>query len=170
MAKLNIALDIDDTIAGFIQAYTKKFGEFNDNVKITRNVYKLRKNKHFWETLPIIDTIDFDPHIYCTKRINSKIYTRNWLKNNGFPIKPIYQMYRQKGNKADLIKGLCDVLIDDSFYNVDLAIKSGLPALLIIRDHNKHINTPYKINTLNYKEIEKKYNELFRDNPKFNRI
>lgn len=165
---LRVAFDLDDTVASFYSHYEKRFGKGNDSLTITKHVRKLRKNKDFWENLDVIDRPDFEPHIYCTKRISSKTYTKNWLKKNNFPIKPIYQMYHQKGNKADLIKGLCDVLIDDSFYNVDLAIKSGLPALLIIRDHNKHINTPYKINTLNYKEIEKKYNELFRDNPKFN--
>lgn len=167
---IKIALDIDDTIAGFIQAYKKKFGDFSDSVKITRNVYKLRNNRKFWENLTVIDELDFEPHIYCTKRINSKTYTKNWLKNNNFPDKPIYQMYTQKGNKADLIKGRCDVLIDDSYYNVELAIQSGLPALLIDRPHNRHIKTPFRIYNLKYKEIERIYNAYFRDNPRVGTI
>lgn len=158
---LNIALDIDDTIAGFLNSYFKKFRQPKTDCEITRNVYKLRFNKEFWENLPVIDRMDFEPHIYCTKRINSKTYTKNWLKRNNFPIKPIYQMYYQHGNKADIIKGRCDLLIDDSYSNVRKCIESGLPALLITRPHNKHIDTFYRINSLKYNEIENKYNELW---------
>ena len=169
MMKLQIALDIDDTIADFYRQYKSVFGKPSKNYEITRNVYKLRKNKNFWENLPVIDRIDFEPHIYCTKRINSKTYTKNWLNKHGFPIKPVYQMYTQKGNKADIIKGRCDVLIDDSYYNVVKCIEVGLPALLIDRPHNKNINTPYRIYSLKYAEIEKKYNDLFGDNSRINR-
>lgn len=160
---LKIALDIDDVLVDFLGAYYKKFGKPKNDYTITRNVYKLRKNKQFWEDLEVINTLDFEPHIYCTKRINSKVYTRNCLKKNGFPIKPIYQMYHQQGNKADMIKGRCDVLIDDSYFNVKKAIESGLPALLLDRPHNSHIDTPYRIINLKYKEIEEKYNDLFRN-------
>lgn len=159
--KLRIAADLDDTVTNFLVAYLAKFGKPKNDYEITRNVYKLRKNKEFWENLEVIDRFDFEPHIYCTKRINSKVYTKNWLKKNNFPIKPIYQMYYQHGNKADIIKGRCDVLIDDSYSNVIKCIKSGLPALLITRQHNKHINTPYRINSLKYSEIENKYIELW---------
>lgn len=161
---IKIALDIDDTIADFLGSYYSKFGKPKQDHHITRNVYKLRENKQFWENLPVLERIDFEPHIYCTKRINSKTYTRNWLKKNNYPIKPIYQMYHQHGNKADIIKGRCDVLIDDSYSNVKKALSSNLPALLLDRPHNKHIKTPYRIYSLRYREIEYKYNELFRSN------
>lgn len=161
---LKIALDIDDTIADFLGLYWKVFGKPKKDSDITRNVYLLRKNSLFWENLPVLDRIDFVPHIYCTKRINPKIYTKNWLMKHDFPIKPIYQMYHQQGNKADMIKGRCDLLIDDSFSNVQKCIRSGLPALLITRPHNKHIDTKYRINTLKYSEIEQKYNDLFGNN------
>ncbi len=160
--ELKIACDIDDCIANFLDPYFDKYGKPKKyDYEITKNVYKLRKNKDFWENLPVLERMDFEPHIYCTKRINSKTYTKNWLKKNNFPMKPIYQMYYQHGNKADLIKGKCDVLIDDSYSNVIKAIKSGLPALLVTRSHNEHINTPYRIHTLTYKEIKDKYESLF---------
>lgn len=160
--ELKIACDIDDCIANFLGPYFDKYGKpKKHDYEITRNVYKLRRNKAFWENLPVLERTDFEPHIYCTKRINSKTYTKNWLKKNDFPLKPIYQMYYQHGNKADMIKGKCDVLIDDSYSNVIKAIKSGLPALLITRAHNKHIDTPYRIHTLKYKEIKDKYESLF---------
>lgn len=161
---IRIACDIDDCIADFLGSYFEKFGQPETDYTITKNVYKLRKNREFWENLPVLDRLDFEPHIYSTKRINSKTYTKNWLKKNGFPIKPIYQMYHQQGNKADMIKGRCDLLIDDSYSNVIKAIKSGLPALLITRSHNQHIDTPYRVKSLKYNVIKEKYNELFRAN------
>lgn len=160
---LNIALDIDDTIAGFFDSYLKVFGMYKTDHEITKNVYKLRRNNAFWEGLSVIDRPDFEPHIYCTKRINSKNSTRNWLRKNGFPMKPIYQMYSQLGNKADMIKGRCDVLIDDSMYNIETCNKSGLPALLIDRPHNRKYDTPYRIYSLKYEEIERKFNEIYRN-------
>lgn len=166
---LNIALDIDDTIAGFWDSYIKEFGQPKTDHAITRNVYKLRNNDAFWEGLSVIDRPDFEPHIYCTKRINSKRSTRNWLINNGFPLKPIYQMYSQLGNKADMIKGRCDVLIDDSPFNIHTCNLSGLPALLIDRDVNQNLSDEYKhlekyrIHSLKYEEIERKFNAIYRN-------
>lgn len=165
MNKLKIALDIDDTLGGFFESYIKKFKAdknprmLQDHI-ITKNVCKLRTDKEFWLNLPKIDDIDFEPHIYATKRINPKSWSRQWLINNGFPNKPIYQMIYQKGNKADMIKGRCDVLIDDSVSNVVKCRKSGLPALLIDRPHNRGVDLEGRIFSLRYDEITEAYNKL----------
>ena len=160
---LRIALDIDDTILNFWKSYQKTFpGEHNMiGSVVTKNVYKLRHNKEFWENLELLEAPNFEPHIYSTKRISSKVYTRNSLIKNGLPVKPIYQTYYQDGNKADIIKGRCDVLIDDSYSNVAKAIKSGLPALLIDRPHNQNVECKFRIYHLDYDEILDTYlNEL----------
>ena len=162
MEKIRIALDLDDTIFDFLGAYQVEFpGEKNMiNRNITKNVVSLRKNKKFWENLPLLEMPNFEPCIYATKRINSKIYTRNCLIRYGLPIKPIYQIYYQKGNKADIIKGHCDVLIDDSVFNCYQALKVGFPAILITRPHNIESNYPYRINRLDIKEILEVYKQI----------
>lgn len=162
--KLRCALDIDDTLASFVDSYNKYFKtnlSKEPDWLITKRVYKLRNNKEFWTNLEVIERINFIPEIYATKRINPKSYSREWLLKNGFPDRPIYQTIYQHGNKADIIKGRCDVLIDDSFNNVIKCIKSEVPSLLIDRPHNKHINTPYRIYSLDIKEITNKYNQLY---------
>ena len=162
---LRVALDIDSTILDFDSAFNSYYNcdLYNMESKdITEKVNKLRLNKKFWSNLELLERPDFEPYIYATKRVNLKSYTRANLKKLGLPIKPIYQIYSQEDNKARIIKGHCDVLIDDSWFNVQQALKSGLPALLITRPHNKHIDTKYRVDRLNYKEIECKYNELFR--------
>ena len=136
MKKLKIGLDIDDTLLDFWTEYIKCFGNPKEDRVVTRNVYKLRKNRNFWENLPKLREIDFVPELYCTKRINSKVYTKRSLEKHGFPIRPIYQMYYQKGNKADLIKGRVDVFIDDSISNFEMLNKSGVRCLLIDAPHN----------------------------------
>lgn len=165
---LRIALDIDSTLAGFEVSYNRHFKTNIANEKdheITRRVYKLRHNKRFWLSLPKIEDINFIPEIYATKRINPKSYTREWIVANGFPDRPIYQTIYQYGNKADIIKGRCDVLIDDSFSNVKKCINSGVPAILINRPHNKGVSFEYRVSKLDIDEIESVYNQLLNDFP-----
>ena len=159
---IRIALDLDDTIFDFLGAYKEMFpGEKNmQEAKITKNVLSLRRDKHFWENLPLLEMPNFEPCIYATKRINSKTYTRNCLSRYGLPIKPIYQIYSQIGNKATIIKGRCDVLVDDSAYNCYQAMHVGFPAILITRPHNINSDYPYRINRLDLDEILEVYKQI----------
>jgi FMN phosphatase YigB (HAD superfamily) len=159
---IRIALDLDDTIFDFLGAYQEIFpGERNMiSSNITKNVFKLKKDKRFWENLPLLEMPNFEPCIYATKRINSKVYTRNCLSRHGLPIKPIYQMVYQYGNKVNIIKGHCDVLIDDSAFNCYQALQVGFPAILITRPHNINSDYPYRINKLDLDEILTVYNQI----------
>ena len=153
-----IGLDIDDCLAGFWGAYCERFDTANnphmlkDHI-ITRNVQQiLSKERDFWLNLPVINRPDFIPELYCTKRVNNKAWTREWLRRNGFPDRPIYQMYYQHGNKADMIKGKVDVFIDDSLSNVIKCQRSGVPALLMHTDST--VDFPmFKVFSLNRTEI-----------------
>ena len=159
---IRIALDLDDTIFDFLGAYQEIFpGERNMiSSNITKNVFKLKKDKRFWENLPLLEMPNFEPCIYATKRINSKVYTRNCLSRHGLPIKPIYQMVYQYGNKVNIIKGHCDVLVDDSAFNCYQALQVGFPAILITRPHNINSDYPYRINKLDLDEILTVYNQI----------
>ena len=153
-----IGLDIDDCLAGFWDAYCERFDTANnphmlkDHI-ITRNVQQtLSKERDFWLNLPVINRPDFIPELYCTKRVNNKAWTREWLRRNGFPDRPIYQMVYQHGNKADMIKGKVDVFIDDSLSNVIKCQRSGVPALLYHTDRT--VDFPmFKVFSLNRTEI-----------------
>lgn len=165
MEKLRIGLDIDDCLADFWGAYCEYFDTEHhpkmliDEV-ITRNVQQiLIKDRSFWLNLKVINMPDFVPELYCTKRVNNKAWTKKWLEINGFPMRPIYQMYYQKGNKADMIKGKVDVFIDDSFSNVIKCQKSGLPALLFHTERTAD-NPLFKVFSLTRDEITDAYNFL----------
>lgn len=159
---IRIALDLDDTIFDFIGAYRNLFPGDKDlkEPSITKNVLSLRRDKKFWEGLPLLEMPNFEPCIYATKRINSKVYTRNCLHRHGLPIKPIYQIYTQRGNKANIIKGRCDVLVDDSVFNCYQALEVGFPAILITRPHNMHSDYPYRVSKLDIEEILEVYKQI----------
>lgn len=165
--KLRIALDIDDTLVDWRGAHEKRFkcklSEMSEP-QITKQVVKCKDDYKFWAGLKLIEKPDFIPELYCTKRLNTKGSTRANFISLNLPLRPIYQVYSQKANKAKYIKGKCDILIDDSYSNVKACIDSGLPALLISRPHNLHINTPYRIKSLKYKDIADKYYQLKLEN------
>lgn len=160
---IKISLDCDGTLFDFWSAYDKKFKNtpnYLDNYRITRNVRKLMNNKEFWENLELLERPNFEPCNYCTRRINSKVYTRNCMIKHDLPVKPIYQVLTQRRNKAEIIKGRCDVLIDDSEFNVRQCISAGVPALLIDRPTNQNNNMFCRIFSLDYAEIEDAYDFL----------
>lgn len=171
---MRIALDIDDVLAHFMSAYcekfeTDKYPERLIDKTMTKNVHrKLMYDRNFWLSLRVKHRPNFVPELYCTKRVNPKIYTKKWLEINGFPKRPVYQMTYQKGNKATMIKGRCDVLIDDSVYNVIKCMESGLPAILMTTSWNKDYNYPYRIDSLDLEEIEHVYEDLINNEFKGN--
>lgn len=155
---IRIGLDIDDVLADFWAGYCKYFDTDNnpkmlENSYITRNVERvLKKDRNFWVNLEVVDRPDFVPELYCTKRINNKAWSREFLIRNGFPNRPIYQSYSQFKNKADIIKGRVDIFIDDNFYNVLQCNKAGLPTLLYHTDKTED-NPMFKIYSLSKEEI-----------------
>lgn len=162
--RIRIAADLDQTVFDWISAHEKRFGCSLSTMKdeaITEQVNTLKNDREFWVGLELLEKPDFVPELYCTKRVNKKSFTKVSLKKHGLPDRPICQISSQKANKASYIRKKCDVLIDDSWFNVKQCLDAGFPALLITREHNKHIKTPYRVNHLKYQEIAKKYYELF---------
>lgn len=164
---IRIALDLDDVLFGFTQEYERRFNKqknYLTNKAITRNVQKLRKDKHFWENLPKLrDLKGFTPELYCTKRTSSKTYAKNALEKNGFPKRPIYRVLTQTANKADYIKGRADVLIDDSFFNIRQALTVDFPAILLTTPENKNMDCKYRIEDLSIDEITTMYHIVVND-------
>lgn len=153
-----IGLDIDDVLADFWGGYCTYF-DTNNNPKmledpiITKNVSRILKHdRNFWINLKVVDYPNFVPELYCTKRINNKAWTREFLKLNDFPDRPIYQIYSQSRNKADLIKGRVDVFVDDSLRNVMQCNRVGVPTLLYHTDRTADFPM-FKIFSLDRDEI-----------------
>ena len=158
MKKLRVGLDIDDVLADWAGPFFNKYNPKNDS-EITRICnQKLSKDRKFWLNLPVIQyPIGFEPKLYCTKRSCLKTYSKEWLDNNGFPHKPVYQVFCQVDNKARYIKGRIDVFVDDSINNFIQMNCSGVPCLLMDTKHNQSWGPIGRIYTLDYNEIEESY-------------
>lgn len=161
---IKIGLDLDDTINYWYDVYVERFGIPKSDSEITHNVWNvLRHDQEFWETLPVKNRlVGFVPELYCTSRVNNKRWTRNWLKKNDFPNKPIYQRFGFGLSKAPLIKGRVDVFIDDSPFNVFDLNKKGIPCLMLTTPANAHIRFDYRIESLNYEEIKIQYEKIIQ--------
>lgn len=167
MNNLRIGLDIDDTIFDFWGAYIKIFGRPKDNYEITHNVQnKLKGDKDFWVNLELINKPDFQPALFCTKRVNPKSWTKESLIRNGIysderngkiDLPPIYQMYYQYGQKSKMIKGRVDVFVDDSLRNFIEMNLNGVPCLLMDAETNLEWGPIGRIHSLDYEEIEDAY-------------
>ena len=161
-SKLRIGLDIDDCIAGFSIGYVERFGKFPKvDWAITRNVNNiLIKEREFWLSLPVLRKPDFEPRLYCSCRVNNKRWTKQYLKDRGFPNKPLYQIPGYHLSKEQILRGKVDVFIDDSIRIYEDLNKKGIPCLLIDAPQNQGYETPYRIYSLCYDEIEEMYNKL----------
>jgi hypothetical protein len=159
MSKLKIGLDIDEVLANWWDPYKQRFGIPKTDSEITKNCnQKLSRDREFWLNLPVIRrNIGFDPTLYCTKRSCLKTYTKDWLDNNNFPHKPVYQVLYQKANKANYIKGRIDVFVDDSPFNFITMNRSGVPCLLMNTEYNQYLGPILRIDTLDYDEIADAY-------------
>lgn len=157
--QLTIGLDIDEVLADWWNPYRERFGIPKSDSEITWNCnQKLAKDRDFWLNLPVIRyPVGFDPKLYCTKRSCLKTYSKEWLNNNGFSRKPVYQVLCQTDNKARYIKGRIEVFIDDSPRNVIQMNKSGVPTLLMDSPYNQNFGPILRIYSLNYDEIEEAY-------------
>ena len=136
---LRIGLDIDNTLAGFDEAYITRFKRWpNKDWAITRNVeHILIKERNFWLDLPVLRRPDFTPKLYCSARVNNKRWTKKYLKDNDFPNAPLFQVPGYKLSKARVLKGRVDVFIEDSIKNFKDLNSKGIPCLLIDTPRNQ---------------------------------
>lgn len=156
---LKISLDIDDTVAGFTEGYAKRFKtKPKYDWVISRNVnHVLIHDRDFWLNLPVIRRPNFTPQLWCSARINNRRWTKKFLEINEFPKAPLYQIPGYHLSKAKVLKGRCDVHIEDSIKNfLDLNSK-GIPCLLIDNDINRYLGPILRIYTLDREEIEDAY-------------
>lgn len=157
--KLRIGSDIDQVICNWADPFFRRFSPKNDAhiTWICGNI--INKDRDFWLNLPVLRRFEgFEPVLYCTKRSCLKTYSKEWIDNNGFPHKPVYQVFCQSSNKARYVKGRCDVFLDDSPTNFIQMNRSGVPCLLVDTPYNRHLGPMLRIHTLDYAEIEDVYN------------
>lgn len=161
---MRIGLDIDNVIADWDSGYIKRFGKFPKyDWAITRNVNNiLIHERDFWLNLPLLNMPDFIPRLFCSARVNSKNWTKAYLKKYGLN-SPLYQVNGYHISKYDLLKGKVDLFIDDSLKNfIDLNQK-GIPCLLMDSNNNKSWKNIGRIHSLKINEIIPIYEEFIKN-------
>jgi len=158
--KLDISMDLDGCLCNFYGPYLERFGTPKKDTDITYNVANILKyDKEFWLSLPVINKLNWCPKQYTTARIIKKNWIKEYLKINGFPKAPIYQIFGYSLSKASKIRmGGCDLHIDDSLsVFIDLN-KKGIPCLLLDSPNNQDWGPIGRIYSLDIDEIEDTYN------------
>lgn len=154
---LRISLDLDGVLADFNSGYLRRFKKWpNYDWAITRNVNNiLIHEREFWLNLPVLNKVEFIPKMYCSARVNPKRWSKQYLRDNGFPEAPLFQVNGYKLSKYKTLKGRCDVHIEDSMKNfLDLNSK-GVPCLLY--NESEEVSPILQIRSLEYDEIEEVY-------------
>ena len=156
---LRISTDIDGVLADFEFGYLKRFKKWpNYDWAITRNVSNiLIKERDFWINLPVLNKLEFQPRMYCSARVNNPKWTKKFLEINGFPKAPLFQVPGYNLSKSKVLKGRCDVHIEDSVKNFFDLNKKGIPCLLYDNDINRYLGPTLRIYSLNEEEITDTY-------------
>lgn len=163
MKHLKVGIDCDDVLCHFMIPYLDRFGTPNKDTDITWNIWNiLRHDSDFWINLPIKHYPDFKPELMCTARVINKNVIRKFLKKHDLDYMPVYQRFGYGLSKAPLIKGRIDVFIDDSVHNFYDLNHKGIKCLLMDSPYNRHIDTPLRVYSLMYDEIEYVYNQAFK--------
>ena len=104
---------------------------------------------------------DFTPRLFCSARVNSKNWTKTYLKNHGLN-SPLYQINDYHISKYDSLKGKVDLFIDDSLKNFIDLNKKGIPCLLMDSNNNKSWKNIGRIYSLKINEIMSAYKEFIK--------
>lgn len=153
-------------IADFYTSYYKFFNmDYStpiDNNKMTKACNQiLIHERDFWVNMPILYRPNFSPTLICTKRNFPINWTQEFLIQNGIGDVPIIQIQYSE-NKSNYLKDKnIDVFIEDTPENLEDLIKKGIPCLLLDGDFNRNYDTPYRIYSLDYNEIERVYSAFF---------
>lgn len=158
---MRIGLDIDDVLLHWYSAYLERFGKPKNEYEITKHVFRdLRSDREFWLNLEPKHYPNFPVTLYCTKRVCNKNWSKRWIEEHDYPDAPIYQIFTQTKNKANVVKGLVDVFIDDSLSNFKAMNLSGVPCLLMDAEYNQEWGPIGRVYSLDINEIKEVY-ELF---------
>lgn len=141
-------IDIDGILASFEQHFLEYLNlplhaptDWNDP-RFRKNFDKIATDDTFWISCPTLikpEDITYPIDGYCTTRPCNYYIIECWLELNGFPTAAIINT--EKGvKKSDVLKGICDIMVDDSIYNfVDLN-SNGITCYLMTRPHNIKYN------------------------------
>jgi hypothetical protein len=152
---LKIGLDIDEVICDWVSAWVEFYGMdvptswFFDS-HIMERFDTMRKNGQLDEFYLNLErkcdpaTIPFEPHCYVTSRpVDTKI-TEEWLRRNGFPMRPVITVPAGTSKVEALKKAGVDIFVDDRYENYEELNRNGICCFLFDAPHNQRYNVGFK--------------------------
>jgi uncharacterized HAD superfamily protein len=148
-----IGLDIDEVLADWVGAWMERFNfkerptfwKFDHDME--KHLDEIKNDKNFWLSIKRkVEPKDlkFEPHCYITSRSIPIEWTKEWLKLNGFPAVPVYQIPNNE-SKVDVAKQSgCDWFVDDKFENFVELNKNGICCFLMDAPHNEKYEVGHK--------------------------
>jgi hypothetical protein len=109
-----------------------------DDPRFRDNYKRIKDDNNFWLTMPPLispDDIDYPISGYCTSRSCPSEVTREWLNKHRFPAADLISIPFGE-SKVTVLKGKCDVFIDDSIKNFIELQSNGILCYLKTRPHN----------------------------------
>lgn len=143
-----VALDLDDTVLDFRNAYEAKFGKlaeyWNGDYNMLDNLTELQKDKDFWINMKVKNYPTFEPDFYCTARSIPKEWTEECIRRNGLPAAPVYTL-PWDASKIDTLKKLgVTIMIDDKFSTFKECQANGIFCYLMDSPSNKYYNVGHR--------------------------
>lgn len=151
-----IGLDIDETIAGFLKAYSDRTGK-TENPLHWQYCKDIKNNFTEWEkdgTLnslyleeikPIVNShLPFIVDCYITNRPVSNNITEQWLDKHNFPLSDCFTV-KNRNDKVKIAKERnLDIFLDDNYETFVEMNKNGILCFLINNKHNEQFDVGFK--------------------------
>lgn len=153
--KPKYALDIDEVIAGFVEAWSKKW-----NIPIPKSWYyddisgkfaKMQEegtlnNFYLFDIKPVHspDDIPFEPWCYITSRPVKTEVTEVWLQMHGFPKRPVITVGSNMSKLQAFRDSGATALIDDKYETYEEFSRNGELCFLFDAPHNRRYDVGFK--------------------------
>jgi 5'(3')-deoxyribonucleotidase len=150
-----IGLDIDDVICSWVEEWAKLQNipiptDWNFDYDLQKKFEGLRTIgalNNFYLGLPVKEKpedIHFIPECYITHRPVVKAVTELWLRENGFPLKPVFQVNDREEKLKIAKEQKLDIFVDDNFDTFTMMNQNGICCFLYDAMHNQRHNVGYK--------------------------
>jgi 5'(3')-deoxyribonucleotidase len=154
-----IVLDVDDVVADFTEAFTKRYNinpksYWDGTYNIGKMLDEIKEDKDFYINLKVKYRPNFMPYAYVSSRSIPVEWTETFLEMNDLPCRPVYHVPFNT-SKLEVLKSLnTEIFIDDKFDNFAEALGAGITAFLMDAPHNQHYNVGFRrIFSLDIKNI-----------------
>jgi len=151
---LKIGLDIDEVLADWVGAWTKKFKlpgnpehwyfDYETKHKFDTKFTDRQLDDFYLGLDARVDSISFEPHCYITSRPVSSTVSRWWLQEKGFPTRPVHTVGLGKSKVEIALEQELDIFIDDSYKNFVELNRAGVCCFLMDASHNRKYDVGFK--------------------------